>query len=165
MDKPAPRPPADRGQGRKPLARRITGLRVWVPVTTDHEIALINALPAAERRRRLLGEGAKPVYTFRYEPALVIGDEAHLVSNTGWRPLPASMVSEVERLMADGQGADCYIVYVFDADGHHAHPAEAIALRTDDGRTGIVWGTNEVWADSTPSIEDDIAAYLNGHGD
>jgi hypothetical protein len=137
-----------RGQGRKPLAHKTKGLRVWVPVTNAAEAASINGLSAAERRQRLLGEGASPVYTFRY-------DDLNLdnLSATDLR-------QEAADALGNGDTVAAYRISIYKDDRPDPQGAQALYIKTE-GRVGIAWGAEAQWMDSTGDIEQDIDMWLN----
>ena len=136
---------AGRGQGRKPLARRVEGMRVWVPVRSEREREQINSLSASERRARLLGEETHPMRTYRYED------------------LPAEKLSAMDlRLEHENDPTgELYRIYIFGADGRAEAETAEVLYCPQSGRVGIAWGADADWMDSTGDIERDIDIWLN----
>lgn len=164
---------AGRGQGRKSLARRVNGMRLWVPTANQSEIDEINALSPQERRRRLLGREVIPMRTFRYEQiAYDYGPEIYPTKDREWATntyhVGSDLAEEVVTLEADNAPYSVYRITIYDERGENPDAEAAHAVRTHDGgyigtdgRVGIGWGAEAQWMDSTGDIEKDIDMWLN----
>lgn len=150
---------AGRGQGRKSLARKTKGMRVWVPIANDSEAHIVNNLSPQARRRLLLGEGARPVYTFRYDTlSITQTDAAGIREIDGLSAVDLSQ--EIANAIANGDAAEAYTITIFEDDIPKPFSATAVCIISEN-RVGIEWGAGAQWMDSTGDIEKDIDMWLN----